>query len=203
MPGGEQAAVKLRILVVAEGRVVAADRPKGGDPHQRVVPMLDPRALAQQPVRRPAVPDPRVLRVRDHALQESLPLRLHRDDDAVGPALRRFGQHHVAEIGRIGAVGIQPQKPVAPVAEPLDRKVHGGGLQAARVVDQPDPVVAGGAGAHDLAGAVARPAIGNHHQRVVAGGETGDPVQHLRDMRFLVQGRDDDQHLDGAGIGHG
>ena len=187
--------VQLGILVVAEPRVIAADRAKGVDPHQGVVTVIHPGPAARQPVGRTAIAQARILRLGNDLLQKPLALGMHRDHDAVGTGLLRLGQQRVAVIGGIIAVRIQPQQPFGTVPEPLHGQVHPRRLQPAWIVDQPDQRIGRGTAPDDVAGRIGRAAIGDHDQPVRPRRKGRSKGQDAVDMARLVQGRNDDQHM--------
>src|SRR5690606_35325305 len=69
--GLPQPMIQLRILIAAESLVISAYSLERGNPHQRMVPMIDPAAGGPMPVARAARSKPRCLNCRRRCLNET------------------------------------------------------------------------------------------------------------------------------------
>ena len=190
-----QPVVQFGILVMAEARVIAADKLKPVQIHRRVMAVIDLARAAPAAMRRPARTQGRIHDPGGGALKTALAARIHRHHhrDDLEPG-QPVGQRH-GIAGRIDRMGIGAHEDAVMLAPGFGHgAVDAGRLQPGRVVDQPQTRKLGPKGGDDPACGIRAAAIGDDHIGIGKPRVTAhERAQAGLDPARLVQRRHHDQ----------
>ncbi|QTK81520.1 Hypothetical protein AT6N2_L0622 [Agrobacterium tumefaciens] len=195
-PGFAQPEIQLRILIVAEALVITADRIESGNPHQRVVAVIDPMAFRAFAVLRATIAELGILGDGRGLLEQAVADRIHGDDDGVRTRPLGVLDQPLAIIIGIIAMGVDADEVIEILAEGGDGKIDACALDTLRVGKKRDAFVLCRKGGNDVARSIRAAAIGNDDAEQATLHRAGEFDKQPLDRLRLIEAGYDDQRSD-------